>query len=183
MAAIDVGGRGARGARDLNREIPLIPFIDFLLCLVSFLLLTAVWTANARLDATAVAPGGETPGPLVEPPPELHVHVKDHSFELRWKQGGTVLSTASVERRAVLSGDQVRYPALTERLAAEWKQRGQHHAPSDHKTDAAVLYTGNTTEFGELVAVLDALRAPIRSVSAAGGLVQMPAFHVSFAVN
>ena len=183
MAAIDTGGGGKQGDRDLNREIPLIPFIDFLLCLVSFLLLTAVWTASARLDATAITPGEHTVRPTIDPPQKLHVHIKDHGFELQWKQGAIVLSTASVERLAVMSGDQVRYPALNERLAAEWKQRGAHQAPSDHATDGAVVHTGNTTEFGELIAVLDALQAPIRSVSAPGGLVQMPAFHVSFAVN
>jgi biopolymer transport protein ExbD len=35
MAGIDVGGHG--GKRATNHEIPLIPFIDFLLCLVAFL--------------------------------------------------------------------------------------------------------------------------------------------------
>lgn len=33
-----------------NHEIPLIPFIDFLLCLVAFLLVTAVWSQMARGD-------------------------------------------------------------------------------------------------------------------------------------
>ena len=36
MAGIDVGG-GHGGKRATNHEIPLIPFIDFLLCLVAFL--------------------------------------------------------------------------------------------------------------------------------------------------
>ena len=39
MAGIDVGG-GHGGKRSLNHEIPLIPFIDFLLCLVAFHLVT-----------------------------------------------------------------------------------------------------------------------------------------------
>jgi len=182
MAAIEAGGGGKAAARDLNHEIPLVPFIDFLLCVVSFLLLTAVWTANNRLDATALAPGAPDCCPTVEPQ-HLHVHVRDHSFELKWKQGATVLSTSSIERRAVMSRDDVRYPALTERLASEWKQHGQHKAPTDLTSDRAVVHTGNTTEFGELVAVLDALHAPIRDVHAGGALVKMPAFQVSFAVN
>jgi len=36
MAGIDTGG-GHGGKRATNHEIPLIPFIDFLLCLVAFL--------------------------------------------------------------------------------------------------------------------------------------------------
>jgi biopolymer transport protein ExbD len=181
MAAIDVGGGSKRSAREYNREIPLIPFIDCLLCLVSFLLLTAVWTANARIDATALVPGGG-PDPGTEPR-QLHVYIRDHSFELKWKQGGTVLSSASVERHPVKWGDQVRYPALDERLAAEWKQYSAHQAPSDRTTDRAVVYTGNTTEFGELVAVLDALEAPIRTVNSGGAQRRVPAFRVSFSVN
>ena len=42
MAAIDSGG-GESGKKAVNQEIPLIPFIDLLLCCVMFLLATAVW--------------------------------------------------------------------------------------------------------------------------------------------
>ena len=49
MAGIDVGG-GHGGKRSTNHEIPLIPFIDFLLCLVAFLLVTAVWSQMARIN-------------------------------------------------------------------------------------------------------------------------------------
>jgi biopolymer transport protein ExbD len=55
MAGIDVGGHG--GKRSTNHEIPLIPFIDFLLCLVAFLLVTAVWSQMARINADARVPG------------------------------------------------------------------------------------------------------------------------------
>jgi hypothetical protein len=56
MAGIDVGG-GHGGKRNVNHEIPLIPFIDFLLCLVAFLLVTAVWSQMARINADARVPG------------------------------------------------------------------------------------------------------------------------------
>ena len=46
MAQIDTGSPAARG-RATNHELPLVPFIDFLLCLVSFLLITAVWSQMA----------------------------------------------------------------------------------------------------------------------------------------
>jgi len=60
MAGIDTGG-GHGGKRSTNHEIPLIPFIDFLLCLVAFLLVTAVWSQMARINADA-----RTKGKLVE---------------------------------------------------------------------------------------------------------------------
>ncbi len=56
MAGIDVGG-GHGGKRATNHEHPLIPFIDFLLCLVAFLLVTAVWSQMARINADARVPG------------------------------------------------------------------------------------------------------------------------------
>lgn len=41
MAQIDTGSHSTK-RRETNQELPLVPFIDFLLCLVSFLLITAV---------------------------------------------------------------------------------------------------------------------------------------------
>jgi len=60
MAGIDVGG-GGHGRRSVNQELPLVPFIDFLLCLVMFLLVTAVWSQMARLNADAQVPGPPNP--------------------------------------------------------------------------------------------------------------------------
>lgn len=55
MAGISVGGRG--GKREPNSEIPLVPFIDLLLCCVMFLLVTAVWNQLAQIDANQRQPG------------------------------------------------------------------------------------------------------------------------------
>src|SRR5262245_60276974 len=66
MAGIDTGsGHGAK--KSVNQEIPLVPFIDFLLCCVMFLLVTAVWNQLARLETTADMPGEVSP--TVDPPP------------------------------------------------------------------------------------------------------------------
>jgi biopolymer transport protein ExbD len=56
MASIDTGG-GHGGKKSVDREIPLVPFIDLLLCCVMFLLVTAVWNQLARLDANQQQPG------------------------------------------------------------------------------------------------------------------------------
>ncbi|MGC4065982.1 MAG: biopolymer transporter ExbD [Polyangiaceae bacterium] len=118
MANIDVGG-GSHGKRSLNLEVPLIPFIDFLLCLVAFLLVTAVWSHMARLDANAKVPG---PPDSTEPQKreldwELHVEMRaEKGFQLVWKEGNTVVSSVSVESRRVPSGSDGDYgfPALAE---------------------------------------------------------------------
>lgn len=184
MAQIDTGSHGS-ARRETNRELPLVPFIDFLLCLVSFLLITAVWAQNARLEASANVPGPRDCGGCKEERVKrLHVEVKEQRFSLVWKQGDTVLASSDVPRRAVKSADgSIRYPELEERLAAEWKAQGTHRDASDPKTDQAVLHTSNTTEFGEVVAVVDALQAPQRERRMGRQRDRVPAFAVTFAAN
>jgi biopolymer transport protein ExbD len=60
MAGISVGGEGG-GKKSVNHEIPLIPFIDLLLCCVMFLLVTAVWNQLARINANQQQPSNQAP--------------------------------------------------------------------------------------------------------------------------
>lgn len=55
MATIS-SGSGHGGKRALDLEIPLIPFIDLLLCCVMFLLVTAVWNQLSSMQASMTAP-------------------------------------------------------------------------------------------------------------------------------
>ena len=48
MAGVDVGG--GRGKRRVNADLNMIPFIDLLMVTVAFLLITAVWTTNSRIE-------------------------------------------------------------------------------------------------------------------------------------
>src|SRR5512137_376011 len=48
--SVDTGGKGGRKAVD--SELDLVPYIDLLTCMVTFLLITAVWTQLARMDVT-----------------------------------------------------------------------------------------------------------------------------------
>ena len=56
MGGVSVGGGGG-GRRSLDSEINMIPFIDLLMVTISFLLITAVWSQMARLNADAQVPG------------------------------------------------------------------------------------------------------------------------------
>ncbi len=181
MAGIDTGK--AKGGRELNLELPLIPFIDFLLCLVAFLLVTAVWSQMARLETSAQVPGVEGVTNPVEPK-RLHVTLKEQRFELTWKQGATVLSASQVPRKAVTLADGSQtYPELAQRLAEEWAAHGEHKTETDGKRDMAVLHTANDEQFGELVAVIDALQANQRTRRHAGSEERVAIFDVSFAAN
>jgi biopolymer transport protein ExbD len=186
MAGIDVGG-GHGGRRSVNQELPLVPFIDFLLCLVMFLLVTAVWSQMARLNADA-----QVPGPPNETPPEeqkkdktLHVEMKgDRKFDLVWKEGTTVVNTIEVPKKQVPFGEgEYTYPDLAKKVEDEWKQNGSHRAATDTKFDQAVLHTDNTTPFADIIAVIDAVYSPKRDFKAGISQEPVPAFNVTFSSN
>jgi biopolymer transport protein ExbD len=187
MAGIDTGG--GHGKRSVNQEIPLIPFIDFLLCLVSFLLITAVWSQMARINANAKVPGPPDPDkPLEEKKKDktLHVEMKgDRKFQLVWKEGSTVVNTIDVDKKPVPVGKdgEVTYPDLAKKIVEEWGQNGSHRADTDKQVDQAVLHTENSTEFQEVIAVIDAIYAPKRQFKIGGESEEIPAFNVTFAVN
>ncbi len=181
MASIDVG---SSDKRDVNRDLPLIPFIDFLLCLISFLLITAVWSQLARVEANAQVRGKrEFVGPT-DTARKLHVRIQERKFALEWRQGSTVIATSSIAREPVPVGQgDISYPELARTLAKEWQTNGQHRKQSDRKQDLAVLHTSNTTAFADLVAVMDAIHAPHREVDVDGTHQRVAAFTVSFAVD
>lgn len=187
MAGISVGG-GHGGKRAVNADIPLIPFIDFLLCLVSFLLITAVWTQMSRINADARVPGPPDPDKEIEEPKKertLHVEMRgEEKFQLVWKEGNTVVDSFDVVRKpSPLGNDDFSYPDLAQRISEEWNRNGSHRADSDLKRDQAVLVTDNTTQFADIIAVIDAIHAPQREVKIGGTVEQIPAFNVTFSVN
>src|SRR3954468_5098164 len=47
--SVDSGGKG--GKKSVNADLNLVPYIDLLTCMVAFLLITAVWSQLARLEA------------------------------------------------------------------------------------------------------------------------------------
>lgn len=188
MAGIDTGG-GHGGKRATNHDIPLIPFIDFLLCLVAFLLVTAVWSQMARINADARVPGPPRPEEEQQEQKkekQLHVEMRgDRKFQLIWKEGSTVVNTIDVERKPVPFGSEgdIRYPDLAKKIAEEWTANGAHRAGTDKKFDQAVLHSDNTTPFQDVIAVIDAIYSPQRDFSFGGKTEKVPAFNVTFSVN
>jgi biopolymer transport protein ExbD len=186
MAGIDVGGHG--GKKSVNHEVPLIPFIDFLLCLVSFLLITAVWTQMARINANAQVPGPPNPNQEITEQKDktLHVEMKGESnFQLVWKEGSTVLNTIDVPRKADKVGeDEIAYTELATKIEEEWtKNESRHFAATDLKVDQAVLHTDNSTPFQDVIAVIDAIYKPQREVKVGNDIKKHSAFNVTFSVN
>lgn len=188
MAGIDVGGHG--GKKSVNHEIPLIPFIDFLLCLVSFLLITAVWSQMSRINADARVPGPPSEDEEIEEKKKdktLHVEMKgERAFELVWKEGSTVINTVEVERKPETIGENdVAYPELAKKIDEEWQRNeSRHFAASDTTMDQAVLHTDNSTPFSDVIAVIDAINKPQRDwKNPKGEVIKRAALNVTFAVN
>lgn len=170
MAGIDSGAR--RGRRTLDHALPLVPFIDFLLCLVMFLLVTAAWSEWARLEAGARGGSSDVVDGAAR---SLELDMRGSKvFVLRFKEGSTVVLTREVPRAPEEDREgETRFPALREALTGptSWPL-----APA--RPTRAVLFTANATAFSEISAVLDALSAP-SGLAPAG----VPRFAVAFATD
>jgi biopolymer transport protein ExbD len=189
---VDEGGKGGR--RSTDSEINMIPMIDLLMVTIAFLLITAVWSHMARINADAQVPGPPRPDveqDKVEPEKTLHVEMRSaEKFVLVWKQAGTVISTIDVPRKEGRLEIQMegktkvaRFPELAAKIESEWKTVGAHRDGSDKKFDQAVLHTDNETPYVYVIGVIDAIYQAHRPYSAGGKPLDVPAFNVTFAVN
>jgi len=192
MAGVDVGGGGGGKRRSLDSEINMIPFIDLLMVTISFLLITAVWSHMARINADAQVPGPPRPDTeqeKKEPEKILHVEMRQpEKFVLVWKQGATVVNSVEVPRKDDLKVEngakKVRYPDLAKKIEEEWKTNGGHRDAGDKAKDQCVLHTDNETPYVFVIGVIDAIYETHRKFNTAAGKAEdVPSFNVTFAVN
>lgn len=129
MGGMSVGGGGHGGKKNVDSEIPLVPFIDLLLCCVMFLLVTAVWNRLARLDANQQVPGQAAQ--MDQPPPEetirLYLQVTAAGF--------TIASTAGERIEIPKAGEDYDLETLRTRLQERRQSEPNRHdlivAPED----------------------------------------------------
>jgi len=191
MGGVDLGTGGGGKRKALDSEINMIPMIDLLMVTISFLLITAVWTHMARINADAQVPGPPRPDveqEKVEPEKQLHVEMRsDDKFVLVWKQGSTTVDSIDVPRKDVMVQqgpvEVVRFPDLAAKVENEWKAKGQHSNPTDRKLDQAILHTDNKTEFKYIIGVIDAIYQIHRDMNLGPKTEKVPAFNITFAVN
>jgi biopolymer transport protein ExbD len=188
MGGVNIGGRANGGRRALDSEINMIPMIDLLMVTISFLLITAVWSRTARMDADAQVPAVADATPPAPPAKQLHVEMRSSDkFVLVWKQGGAVIGTSEVPQRGVVSTEGavrvVRYPDLAEKVASEWRTTGMHRDASDPKFDQAVLHSDNGVPYASIVGVMDALLQVQRPIEVGKKVEKVSAFNLAFATN
>src|SRR5688572_23954992 len=89
MASIQVNGGNGR-TKAVDSEIPLVPFIDLLLCCIMFLLVTAVWNQLAQLTTRQIGP---TPPDQITAPP-----TPPHELSVEVRTAGYILSSPAGDR-------------------------------------------------------------------------------------
>ena len=186
MATLDSDSAPGRTRRSVNHQLPLVPFIDFLICLVVFLLESLAFANFARLQSSALLPGKESELPEAKRK-RLHVELKDEGFHISWQIGDIVVASEELPAHVVIegAGDGKRrgdrhYPELARFLERSFREQGMHQDPSDPTLDEAVLHVQNSTAYEDVIAVLDALRAPQRAVPWSK---QTSVFALSFAAD
>lgn len=143
MASISTGG-GHGGKKAVDHEIPLIPFIDLLLCCIMFLLVTAVWNQLASVQAHLDGPGVPSPNSIDTPLPPLPI---------------AVLVQANGYRLSSDAGDEVQIPlastgdydtaALTEQLTTRRRL--------DPNRTQAIVSADDGVQYADVVQAMDLL--------------------------
>lgn len=157
MASIATGGDGHGGKKSVDAEIPLIPFIDLLLCCVMFLLVTAVWNKLSSLDANLQGPGQTQ---CIDCPTN-----DDLPLTVRIDHEGYHLSTGL--------GDETRIPLAAE---GEWDTSAlREHLAERHRIDPndpqVIVTADDGIEYAQMVAAMDAFAATgYSAVTVSGGL-------------
>jgi len=79
--SVDTGGKG-RG-KSMGVSLNLVPFIDFLSCILAFLMMTAVWAEISAIEHEQLV--SDAPAVPVEqdppPPPPMTIHVRADGYE------------------------------------------------------------------------------------------------------
>jgi biopolymer transport protein TolR len=126
MASVGGVTGGARGRRALDATVNLVPFIDLLSCCIAFLLITAVWTAVARVDVATAGAANCVNEDGPPKPPAWTLYLGREGWTLQG-QGATLPATratlaallrehAVVEPLVVHASDGVAYATVVDAL-------------------------------------------------------------------
>lgn len=78
--SISLQSEGKGGKKSLMADLNLVPYIDLLTCMVSFLLITAVWTQVSQLSVHQPGKGGDDA--VEQPMTRVMVLVNDEGFNV-----------------------------------------------------------------------------------------------------
>ena len=155
------GGGGKKKKKALDATINVVPAIDLLSCLITFLLYAAVWTQISRLQVQQLGTGAPDPATLDQQQKSLIVTLAmgERGFNLS-TSAGTSFDVPTLGRTPE-GGIQFDLKALGDRL----KQ-----LKNDYPDQSAItVQAEDTVAYGDLVAVIDAcLAVGLVSVAVSG---------------
>lgn len=132
---------GSGGKKTVDFQLNLIPFIDLLSVLISFLLMTSVWTQIERIDVQQkpTVPSDEPP----ETPPEEQLNLT----VLIKSTGYTVTTKGKVVREIEKKGDAWDSEALNEALKSVAAEHPENHD--------VTLTSEDSVPYEQLIQVMD----------------------------
>jgi biopolymer transport protein ExbD len=154
MAQIAVGGSGG-GKKSVDADIPLIPFIDLLLCCVMFLLVSAVWNQLAAVEANQQIPGDTADSVSLEHTERMILAVTPDGYVL----GSTLGERTTIPK----NGDRYDDEALVAAL--------EHSQQVVRNHDDLIIAPEDGVRFEDMIGAMDlANGAGFTNVSVSGGL-------------
>jgi len=143
------GGKG-RG-KSMGVDLNLVPFIDFLSCLLAFLMITAAWNqiAAIEIEQSISPPDPNAPPPEKEPLPPLTVHVRADGHWIARK------ATEGVNIPRV--GESYDYARLEEVMRKDRETYPKGH-PQEEESNMIVINTDDGVSYDEMMRVLDMSR-------------------------
>jgi len=156
------GGKG-RG-KSMNADLNLVPFIDFLSCLLAFLMITAVWSEIAALDQEQAVSSNAPPVETTEqPPPMLVVHVSKDKVRATRDEKSTEnppLQVAKPLRETRKKDDKSEPEHITKLREFLEKDRAAFVVGKEgtQKGDTITIYTEDGVPYADMMEVLDLSR-------------------------
>ncbi len=139
MAGVSTDSGAKGGRKNVDQQINMIPFIDLLVSLIAFLLMTAVWVQSGALAAQQPS---NAPSERVEstPPPvdQLRVELAGGAFRV----GTTAADITSIPRGA----------GEFDRLRAALRERRAHLSSNE-----VWVQPDSTVQFNDVARVMDAI--------------------------
>lgn len=140
MGGVSEPTPGGKGKKSLVVELNLVPFIDLLTVLITFLLLTAVWTQTGRINIDQSVQRPQKQEQQKEPPKRLTIMIDKRGYSLKWAD--------EPPESVPIAGGSYDLEGLVQKLTA-LKER----LPKDPKV---VVAPEDTVAYREMIAVMDA---------------------------
>jgi hypothetical protein len=109
------------------------------------------------------------------------VDVKKEAFVVTWRETKTTGRTKAIPRTVATESHPITLSALATEVTAMWEAAGLHRAANDKRFDQVILHVDDAVPYAILVAVIDALYAPRRSLQVGRRDERVPALNVNLA--